>query len=43
MTLNNLLGTSLERIELDLLNIQRRLEAGKLDLIDAQIEVVTNE
>jgi hypothetical protein len=43
MTLNNVFGMSLERIEQDLLNIQRLLEAGKRDLIDAQIEVVSNE
>lgn len=41
MTLNNVLGMSLERIELDLPNNQRLLEAGKRNLIDAQIEVVS--
>ena len=41
MTLNNVLGMSLERIELDLPNIQRLLEAGKRNLIDAQIGVVS--
>ena len=41
MTLNNVLGMTLERIELDLPNIQRLLEAGKRNLIDAQIGVVS--
>ena len=41
MTLNNVLGMSLEGIEPDLLKIQRLLAAGKRNLIDAQIEVVS--
>jgi hypothetical protein len=41
MTLNNVLGMTLERIELDLPNNQRLLEAGKRNLIDAQIGVVS--
>lgn len=43
MTLDNLLGMSLERIEPDALTIQRLLEAAKRNLKDAQIEAVSNE
>ncbi|GFZ77550.1 hypothetical protein GCM10011403_20840 [Pseudohongiella nitratireducens] len=43
MTLDNLLGMSLERIKPDILTIQRLLEAAKRNLNDAQIEAVSNE
>ncbi|MCU7813781.1 MAG: HEPN domain-containing protein [Candidatus Thiodiazotropha sp. (ex Lucinoma kastoroae)] len=43
MTLDNLLGMSLERIESDPLTIQRLLEAAKRNIKDAQIGAVSNE
>ena len=43
MTLDNLLGMSLERIEADPLTIQRLLEATQRNIADAQVEVVSNE
>ncbi len=43
MTLDNLLGISLERIQPDPLTIQRLLEAAKRNIKDAQIEAVSNE
>ena len=43
MTLDNLLGMSLERIEADPLTIQRLLEAAQRNIGDAQLEVVSNE
>lgn len=43
MTLDNLLGRSLERIEADPLIIQRLLEAAKRNIADAQVQAVSNE
>ena len=43
MTLDNLLGTSLERIEADPLTIQRLLEAAQRNIRDAKIEAISNE
>ena len=43
MTLDNLLGMSLERIEADPLTIQRLLEAAQRNIGDAEVEVISNE
>lgn len=43
MTLDNLLGMSLERIEADPLTIQRLLEAAQRNIRDAEVEVISNE
>ena len=43
MTLENLLGMSLERIEPDPLTIRRLLEAAQRNIQDAQIAVISNE
>lgn len=43
MTLENLIGRSLERVEPDGLMIQRLLEAAQRNINDAQIEAVSNE
>ena len=43
MTLDNLLGMSLERVQSDPLTIQRLLEAAKRNIKDAQVEAVSNE
>ncbi len=43
MSLDNLLGVSLERIESDPLTIQRLMEAAKRNLKDSQVTAVSNE
>ena len=43
MTLDNLLGMSLERIDADPLAIQRLLEAAQRNIADAQVEDISNE
>ena len=43
MSLENLLGISLERIEADSLAIQRLVEAAKRNIKDSQITAVSNE
>lgn len=43
MTLDNLLGRSLERIEPDPLMIQRLLQAAQISLNDAAIDTLSNE
>lgn len=43
MTLQNLLGSSLEAIEPDAANIQRLLEAAQRNLEDAQLAALSNE
>ena len=43
MTLDNLLGMSLDRIEADPLAIQRLLEAAQRNIADARVEVISNE
>ncbi len=43
MTLDNLLGMSLERIDADPLAIQRLLEAAQRNIADAQVEAISNE
>ena len=43
MTLDNLLGMRLERVEPDALMVQRLIEAAKRNINDAQIEAVSNE
>ncbi len=43
MTLDNLLGLSLERIDPEPLTIQRLLEAAQRNIKDARVEVVSNE
>ena len=43
MTLDNLLGMSLERIEPDPLTIQRLLKAAKRNIEDAQVKVVSTK
>src|SRR5690606_9878723 len=43
MTLDNLIGKSLERIEPDSAAIQRLLEAAQRNLRDAQLEGLSNE
>lgn len=43
MTLDNLIGISLEQIEADRLSIARLLDAAERNLADARIEAVSNE
>ena len=43
MSLDNLVGISLERIEADPLAIQRLIEAAKRNINDSQITAVSNE
>lgn len=43
MTLENLIGTSLESIEPDALMIKRLLEAAQRNIQDAGIEALSNE
>ncbi len=43
MTLDNLLGMSLERVEPDPLMIKRLLEAAQRNIQDAELEAVSNE
>ena len=43
MTLDNLLGSALERIPFDASNIQRLLEAAQRSLADARLDSLSNE
>lgn len=43
MTLDNLLGMSLEKIEVDILTIKRLLEAAQRNIQDASLDGLSNE